>query len=353
MLNKIPPHNIEAEQSVLGSIILEPDCLLDVSDTLSAQDFYKETHRKIFNALLDVYQLEGKADIIAVSERLASMGELGAVGGNQYLASLAINTPSAANIKHHAKIVKDKATIRSISRFTAEMHEKSYSGEVQPLLLELEHGVIGLAETVKGKKSPKATDIIQSLNEQWALAKSGKQTFVPAPSAISDPVPGAFPGHMWLICGYTSAGKSTFLAQLMASFMRKGERPLIFSTEDSREEKMMKLIANLADVPQRLLLTGRFIDREAEVGEATDLLEMWDPIIYDDIWTPEEMRLKIKKHKLQDGVRIVALDYVQNLKGTGDFFVDMRHAATSLYATFREMGVTGIVHSKDLERAVP
>lgn len=154
------------------------------------------------------------------------------------------------------------------------------------------------------------------------------------------------PGHLWIIGGYTSTGKSTLLAQMIIDVCYEGARCIIFSLEDTQEDKAIKLLSNLAYTPQTKLMIGELEGIEKKVSEAMEKLKTFKLHIYSDAYGVDEMRLKIKKHKLQGGVDIVCIDFIQNIIGEGTLYERLSEAIIKLQKMAKDLEVTIIVISQ-------
>lgn len=343
----LPPQNLEAEQFVLSSILLDPDSLLLASDIIDSSDLYSEKHRQLFNACLDIYQSGERIDVVSLAERLKSKNQFEKIGAG-YLAMLAGLSPTSANVKFYAKIVKEKALLRKIKLWAKRLSSRADEGieDIKAFFGEMERDVIQLSQAVRESKSPLTGDILQTIFSEWQESKSGAKKYFPTDYKFNGVIPGFFPKHFWMIGGYTANGKSTLLNQIIIDGCVEGIRPLIFSLEDSREEKMLKLISNLSDVSQMKLILGDIAGHEKEINEATEMIKKWKPIIYDDVYSLEGIRLKSKKHKLQDNINLIAIDYVQNINDSGDLYRDMREASIQLDRMKKDLDVTVIALSQ-------
>ena len=345
-------HSVEAEQAVLGAILIRGDSLLKAADKIGLEDIYALKHRKIYSACLDVYSDGTPVDILTVADRLREKGELEDIGGIEYLAELANQVPTAANVGFYAEAVKKSSNIRHARAWALEIQKEAESGveDFPAWLGRMEEGLIELSESVREKKSPHAVDIINEISADWEKERAGDKTHIPCQvfSRFNSlgAIPGFYPGHLWVIGGYTSVGKSTFLAQLLTDACGDGAKVCIFSTEDGRKEKVMKMIGNLANVSQRRLIAAEIEGFEDRIDAATSAIGKRGLLTYDDIYTVDEIRLKAKKHKLQGGLDIVCLDYIQNLQGEGSIYERMSAAISKLYAMGKELGVTVIVLSQ-------
>jgi len=345
--DKLPPQDLEAEQAVLGAILCDPDCILIAADIITATDFYRATHGIIFNRCMDCYQ-DGGLDFVLLTQRLRTNGELDEIGGLAYLSQTANCTPTAANIAYHAKIVKEKSVLRKIIAWGHGINSKIHDGidNISSFLSDMEHGIIDISQLVTEKQKPQIVDIMRRINTTWEKEAQGEISHIPTSILIDKLVPRYCPGHYWLIAGYTSVGKSTYLAQTVVDVCEEGAKVLIFSVEDRQEDKALKLIANLSNVSQKRLIEGNFQNERSEVFNAQKQLKDWGVLIYDDIYTVDEIRLKTKKHKMQEGVDIVCIDFAQNLMGQGSQYEVLRYAAIMLQKMAKELEVTVILLSQ-------
>ncbi|MDH4231086.1 MAG: replicative DNA helicase [Nitrospirota bacterium] len=349
----ITNNTIEAEQNVLGSFLLNGESLLIASEIISAADFYKESHRYIFNACCDIFAASEEINILSLSEELSKKGQLEDAGGNSYLTFLATITPTAANVGYFARIVKDKATIRRVKILAANISQQA-DGPVESIpgwISEIERGLLDISSGIQEKKSPYAEGILQEVVTRWEEVDKGEKRFIETDSKLSDLIP-VFGPHFWILAGYTSNGKSALLNQILIDSIESGIRPLIFSLEDTREEKILKMISNLAGIPQKNLIIGDLQGKELKISKAIETIKTWRPIIYDNVYSLAEIRLKSRKHKLQDGINLIAIDYLQNVKNTGDLYADMRMTSLELDIMKKDLDCTIIGLSQITNEAV-
>lgn len=361
-LSKVMPQNLEAEQRALGAMLIDDDAVMRTTDIIRPEDFYAEKHIRIYNAILDCYQLEGKTDTVTVMERLRQKEEIESIGGATYLSYLFNVAVSASNVKRDALRIAEKALYRRVIHWTTELEGQAYIGveNMREWFAQIQFEFLSLASAVREKKSPRITDVLFDLETQWREFKTAKEKKYSAvtgkycevnllkPFNAESPIPYFMPGHLWMIGGYTSAGKSTTLAQLLCDVCLHGAKILVFSLEESRTTKAVKMIANITDIPQRYLLTGELSDHDKTLVErAREKMRKWNPIIYDDVRTLDEICLKTKKHVMQDGINILAVDYVQNIIGDGNsIYNDMRLVGPTLLDLSIELGITTIALSQ-------
>ena len=339
--------NIDAEKHVIASVILDQDCLLEVLDIIQPNDFNKTSHTKIINACLDIYQDGMKVDLISLTERLRIKGELEEIGGASYLSGLLTDIPISANIKHHAKIVKEKSLLRNINIFSKKIQNKSESGHsVKDIVNYIEKNVLQFSGDIDDQNnSPHIDDIIDEVKKNWEMISKGEKVYIPADFMFAEVLPQYMPGDIIMIGGYTSVGKSTLLAQMILDICEEGGKCLIFSTEDSKEDKVIKLISNIADIPQKYLMVGDLLSTD-KINDAINKIKRYNIKIYDDVDNIDDMRLKIKKHKIQEGVDIVAIDYIQNISGEGGIYEKLANACRKMQKFAKELNITCIVLSQ-------
>lgn len=297
----------------------------------------------IYVTLLDLYQLGEEISLISVFERLRAKSQLDSVGGEGYITSLAFELPTAANIAYHARLVHQKALLRRVEQWALKISEQSKNGieDVSQWLGEIESQLIDITTIAKGKKDPAASGILKEIKKYFNSVLNGESVYVPSPDFLEDPIPGFYP-HLWMIGGYTSKGKSSLLNQILVDALGNGGRALVFSVEESREEKMMRMISNIEDIPYKALMTGRITGYEERIRKAEKQILEWNPIIYSDVRNMDEIYLKTKKHVIQDKINIVMLDYVQNLLIKNTLYETMVDASVKLFAMTRDLGITVI-----------
>ena len=340
-------YNLQAEKSILGSILQKSDILLRTTDHITAQDFHDPRHRLIYDAVLDLYQLNEPIDIITVTQRLESKGEIDKVKAS-YIAELFIDISFIAPEKH-AEIIKQKSLLRKIKGWLGDQINKITDGadDIKELIKGIESNVMEISEEIKEKKQPDAISIVSDIHNDW---NSPNKKYIPISifeELTKEPaIPGFMPGHLYIIGGYTSVGKSTLLAQLAVDVCEQDKGVCIFSCEDSRQEKMIKIISNLSNVTQRKLIVNDIQGYESRIAEAEERIKNFKLFIYDNINTVEGIRLKIKKHKLQSQADVVFLDYIQNLSGSPNLYERMSNAILNLWNMAKELQVTMVVLSQ-------
>lgn len=342
-----PPQSIQAEEAVLGAILIEPNSLLRANEIIQHDDFYRTTNGKIFDAMHDLFELGDPIDVITVCERLKQKGYLEECGGESYIASLAFEIPTAANVAYNARIIKNKSILRKIGAWAADTYNLSRNGveNIGDFISTIEGHLIDIAASAKSKKDPSIRSIIDRLRQFRNRITNGEIIYTAVPDFLEDFVPGFYP-NFWIIGGYTGKGKSNFMNQIIVDGQGNGAKALIFTTEESADEKTNRMISNIGDISFKTLQKGNVTGYEERIEKAENVILKWDPIIYDDVRTTDEIYLLTRKHVIQDKINIVCLDYVQNLFIKNTLYETMVEASVKLFAMSRLLGITVIAVSQ-------
>lgn len=320
MAQKIPPQNLEAEQSILGSLMLEREAWDSIGDILNADDFYKPAHGKIYLAIQELQAKNLPVDLITVSNSLQSKGEMDMVGGSAYLAELVNRTISAANIVSYAKIVREKALLRKIIHQSSSLIEKAYDedfSDVESFLDQAEADFYKLGETKKTEGLMGAMEIVKSsvIKIEELFKRRSDVTGVPTGFTVLDKMTsGLQPGELTIIAARPSMGKTAFslnLAQHMA--LRHQKTVAYFSLEMSRDAVMMRILASEARINMKDIRSGRIPDNvwpklinvAGQVSESKLYIDETSGV------SPFEVRARARRLKAQMGLDIIIIDYLQ------------------------------------------
>lgn len=341
----------ESEQLLLAGMILHEDVLIDSIDNVSVEMFADEKHRLIFNAIIDCYRDEKAVDLVLLSDHLSQQGVLSMVGGVSYLTDLLAYPPMRSGVKPHAEKVKEGHLLRKMAEFGKNIQAQAeYGGDPKELLDLAESGLIEIFLETKEEKKADVGSILLEVQQEWELVKKEGVRGIKTPMqtlGMSNPIPYFVPGHLWMIGAPSSHGKSTFMMDLLKSAMNEMAAVMVFSLEDSRQEKVHTLIANIADVTKKKLVQGAFTpEEESAITLAKDLIKRYPLSIFDNVRTLDAIRLKVKKEKMKAEVDIVAIDFVQNLRGDPDIYRRMSAAALQLQDMADELHVCLIVLSQ-------
>ncbi len=360
-MQKLPPQSLEAERSVLGAVLLEGEAILKALELLEEEDFYREAHRKIFSAMVELFERQEAIDLVTVAEELQRRGQLEAVGGKQYLGSLAEETPTAANIWYYARIVKDRALQRALLNTTTEVASRVYEGQMESdeLLDFAERRIFQISDKrVKGsfvsmKEAIKDTfKMIESLYERTEAI-----TGVPSGFKDLDEYTSGFQkGDLIIVGGRPSTGKTAFglnIARHIA--VQMGEPVAIFSLEMSLRQVVLRMLCAEAMVDAHLVRKGLVKQNFQKLATAAGRL-MEAPLMIDDPSSLSvlEMRAKARRLKREHGLSLIVVDYLQLMRGRGRHEKreqEISEISRSLKALAKELDVPVLALSQ-LNRAV-
>ncbi len=364
-LQKLPPQNIEAEQMVLGAVLIENDSINKVIEILSPDDFYKDSHRRIFKVMLDMFETGDAIDLVTLSDALRGKTGLDAVGGASYLATLVSLVPTAANIKHHARIVREKAVLRQLIHSATDIITQSYEDSrtvvnIDELLDRAEKSIFEIAQGkirdsfVSMKSIVKDSfAIVERLYEKKEMVTGLATGFVDLDERTS----GFQASDLIIVAGRPSMGKTAFCLNIAAyTAIEKGKTVAIFSLEMSKEQLVLRMLGSESRVDAHKLRTGHLSERDWPplTNAAGKLTEA--PIFIDDTAAISvlETRAKARRLKADQGLDLVIVDYMQLMRGRGDEGSreqEISNISRSLKALAKELQVPVIALSQ-LNRAV-
>ncbi|MBC2582207.1 replicative DNA helicase [Clostridium sp. DJ247] len=318
------PHSIEAEQSVLGSMLIDKTSIAEAMEVLKTEDFYKDAHKVIFEAILDLFQKDIAVDIITLTESLKAKDKLEASGGITYISELSGSIISTANIQSYIKIVKDKSTLRKLIRASTKIIEESYNSQDDvPRAIDLaEKEIFNIADNRTASDFEPMSTVLERgfLEIERLFNNKGETTGVPSGfRELDDKTSGFQKGDMVLIAARPSMGKTTFALNL-AEFaaLRSGKSVAIFSLEMSKEQLAYKLLCSEAHVDMLKLRTGNLEDKDWEnIAKASGPLAAAKIYIDDTAGiSVMEMRSKCRRLKIEHGIDLIVIDYLQLMSGS-------------------------------------
>ncbi len=270
---RVPPHSIEAEQSVLGGLLLDNSAYDRIADFVSADDFYRFDHRIIFQHIVKLVNASRPADVITVNESLVSAGKGEEVGGLSYLNALAQNTPSAANIRRYAEIVRDRGVLRKLISVSDEIASGAFNPqgrEVKQMLDEAESKIFAIAEEgARGSQGfieiqPLLTQVVERIDELYNRDSSSDVTGVPTGMIDLDRMTsGLQPGDLIIVAGRPSMGKTAFSVNIGENVAIDTGLPVaIFSMEMGGTQLAMRMLGSVGRLDQHRLRTGRLNDED-------------------------------------------------------------------------------------------
>jgi replicative DNA helicase len=361
-LDKLPPQNIDAEQSVLGAILIDNSALMSTLELLSYEDFYKESHRKIFIGMTDLFDRNEPIDIVTLTDHLRKKNDLDVIGGPQYLTSLAMTIPTSANVRYHSKIVREKAMLRGLLRSVTDIARNVYDGELdaEELIDYAEKTVFDLSDKRIKVSFASLKDVIKDSFQMIEQLYDRKEMVTGVPTGfaqIDELTTGLQKSDLIIIGGRPSMGKTAFslnIAQHVGVHMK--EPVAIFSLEMSKEQLAFRMLCSEAMVDSNSIRKG-FIKKEdwhRLTNAAGNLASA--PIFIDDSagMTVLEMRAKARRLKAEHGLSLVIVDYLQLMRGRGNAErreQEISEISRSLKALAKELRVPVIALSQ-LNRGV-
>ncbi len=360
-LERLPPQNLDAEQAVLGSMLIEEEAVVQAAQLLEEPTFYTDTHRKIFAALLSLYKANVPVDLVTVTDELKKRNQLEDIGGASYLAMLTSVVPTAANAEHYCRIVKQKAILRDLIRASTQIASECYEGAGEPdLLLDRAETLIFDIASKKLKRDAVAMkDIIKSSIEMIDALYQRKGMITGLPTGfieLDQQLAGLQPSEFIVVAGRPAMGKSSFalcVAEHVALAQKVGVA--VFSLEMSKENVVQRMLCshariNAHNVRSGMLSTSDWPNLTKAAGKLSEA-----PIFIDD--SPSisvlELRAKARRLKSRHDIGLIILDYLQLMDETS--YSDNRQQevsviSRSLKALARELGVPVIAVSQ-LSRA--
>ncbi len=364
LIKRVMPHSIEAEQSVIGAMLMDKDAILSASEMICGQDFYQTAYGVIFDSMIELFN-EGKpVDLITLQERLKEKDVPPEITSLEFVKNLLTEVLTSANVKHHAQIVADKSMLRRLIKLNDEISNTCYAGK-EPLEAVLERTEKSVFELLQKRNSGDYVPIRQVvLNALDRIEKASKNkgTVTGVPTGFIDldyKLSGLQPADLILVAARPSMGKTAFvlnIAQYVA--FRKDKKAAVFSLEMSKEQLVNRLFSLESQVDAQALRTGNMKDSDWEkLIESAGIIGK-SKLIIDD--TPgisvSELRSKCRKYKLEHGLDLIIIDYLQLMSGSVGGRPESRQQeiseiSRSLKALARELNVPVIALSQ-LSRAV-
>lgn len=359
--SRMPPQNVDVEQSILGAILIDPDALIKVSDTLRSDDFYREDHRIIYEHMLKLFEKRKPIDLLTLTDALESAKQLSLIGGATYLATLTGMVNSSVHIVHHAEIVKNKAMLRKLISAGSKIVDLGYREEAESevVLDEAESALFNVSQThLKNNFVPIGSVLSESFDRIDELHKNkGALRGVPSGfKALDNLLGGLQKSDLIILAARPSMGKTT-LALNIAEYaaIKGGAKVGVFSLEQSKDQLVDRILCSQAGVDTWKLRTGNLNDDDfPRIGHAMGLLSE-APIFIDD--TPGlsalEVLTKSRRLRMEHGLDLIIIDYLQLMRGrtTESRTQEVSEISRALKGLARELEVPVIALSQ-LSRAV-
>ncbi len=361
----VPPQNLEAEQAVLGSLLIDKDAIVKVADILHPDDFYQDKHTTIYQAMLEVYEARDPIDLVTLTNRLEKNKQLDLVGGASYLSELLNTVPTASHVLSYAKTVREKATLRRLIKAASQIMELGYDerGNLSDLLDRSEQVLFSVSQHYLKEKFVPLKDILTEAFDRIDLLHKDKSKLRGIPTGfkgLDNLLAGMQPSDLIIIAARPSMGKSSLALNIAQHVAVKEKIPVgFFSLEMSKEQLVDRMLCAEAGIDLWKLRTGKLEDDDfPKLGHAMGVLSD-APFFIDDAANANVMEIRTKARRLQaeHGLGLIVIDYLQLMSG-GSRFLDsdnrvqeVSEISRGLKGIARELNIP-VVALSQLSRAV-
>lgn len=361
-MEKLPPQNVEAERSVLGSLLIDPDAILGIAAFLEADDFYRETHRLIYRAIFDLHERREPADFVTVSDELERQGQLAEVGGAAYLTELINTVPTSIHAEYYARIVERTAVLRRLIAAAGQIAGLAYEEdrELDEIVDRAETIIFGVAERRITRDLTPIRSILDDYYERvdYLFKHRGELIGIPTGLADLDKILGGFQrSDLVIIAGRPGMGKTSLALSIALQAAHKWHKRIaVFSLEMSDEQLVQRLVSAETGIDSQRLRLGEIHEEEWPLfAQATGRLSEM-PIYIDDTPALSVMQIRAKTRRLhaEYGLDMVIIDYLQLMQGDGrseNRVQEISNISRGLKALARELNLP-VVALSQLSRAV-
>lgn len=324
--DRIPPHNLEAEQSLLGSLLIDQEAIIKIADMVRAEDFYKDAHRVMFETIVELFERHEPIDLLTVSNRLEERGKLNEIGGRSAVAELGNSVATSGNVAHYAKIVQKKATLRRILKAATKISDMGFNEEedTEVILDQAEQTLFNVSSNfLKNTFTPIRSVLSDAFERIDELHRErGKLRGIPTGfTELDNVLAGLQKSDLVILAARPSVGKTSLALDISRNVAVKTKKPVgIFSLEMSKEQLVDRMICAEANIDLWRLRTGRLSDRDDEfprIGAALGVLAE-APVFIDDSagCTVLEIRTKARRLQAEHGeLGLIVIDYLQLMEG--------------------------------------
>ncbi len=360
IIARVPPNDVQAEQAVLGLMLVDKDAVLTVIEMLKPSDFYKPEHEEIYAAILDLYEASKAIDLLTLKEQLRLRGKYDIINGFEYLVSLTSPMYSVANVEYYAEIVREKSTLRKLIKSANIISQESYDAKEDAI-------------TITEKAEKEIFNIIQHKENSYALIKdvlvdtfdnleklaSQEEGIIGIPSGFADldsKTLGFLPGQLVIVAARPAMGKSAFALNILTNAAIKSNKSVVyFSLEMGKEELVNRILSAEAMVDSSKIRSGKLEDEDwISLTNASGTLSEAKIILDDSAgFSPIELRARCRKLKMEYDIGLVVIDYLQLMdssKNNASRQADISEISRSLKVLAREIGVP-IIALSQLSRA--
>jgi len=323
--HRIPPQNLEAEQSLLGSLLIDKEAMIRVADKVQPEDFYSESNRLIFDTMIDLYDRHDPIDVLALGNRLEEKGKLQQVGGRAYLVELSNMVPTSAHVVHYSEIVQKKATLRRLLDASAQITRLGYEEEadIENTLDEAERTLFGVSQKFLKNTFTSIRSVLSGAFDRIDELHKNKGSLRGLPTGykeLDNLLAGMQKSDLIILAARPSVGKTSFALDIARNVASKAKASVgLFSLEMSKEQLVDRMICAHAGIDLWKLRTGRLSENDEDfprIGQALGTLSE-SRIFIDDSATLNVMQLRTKARRLQSehGLDMIIIDYLQLMEG--------------------------------------
>lgn len=363
--DRIPPQNLEIEQSLLGSLLIDKDAVIKIADIISSTDFYKDSHGLVYETIKELYEKREPIDILSLGNRLAEKNQLESIGGRSYLISLANTVPTSSHVEHYAKVVQGKSTLRRLIKAASEIVQLGYkeTESIDTLLDDAEQRLFTVSQKYLKRTFIPITDVLTETFDRIDELHRGAGKIRGVPTHFSDLdnlLAGLQKSDLIILAARPSVGKTTFALDIARNIAVKGKESVgIFSLEMSKEQLVDRLLCSEAGVDLWKMRTGKLSDQGdnddfTKINHAMGRLSE-AKIYIDDSANSNIMEIRTKARRLQSehGLGLIVVDYLQLMEGRGreNRVQEVSEISRNLKAIARELNVPVLALSQ-LSRSV-
>ena len=360
IIARVPPNDVQAEQAVLGLMLVDKDAVLTVIEILKPDDFYKAEHEEIYAAILDLYEASKAIDLLTLKEQLRLRGKYDVINGFEYLVSLTSPMYSVSNVEYYAKIVQEKSILRKLIKSANKISKDSYEAKEDAISIteQAEKEIFNIIQHKENSYALIKEVLVDTFDNLEKLA-SQEQGVIGIPSGFVDldnKTLGFLPGQLIIVAARPAMGKSAFALNILSNAALKSNRAVVyFSLEMAKEELVNRILASEAMVDSNKIRSGKLEDEDwISLTNASGVLSEAKIILDDSAgFSPIELRARCRKLKMEHDIGLVVIDYLQLMdasKSNVSRQADISEISRSLKVLAREIGVP-IIALSQLSRA--
>lgn len=324
-IGRIPPHSVESEQSILGSILLDKEAIITVTETIKPEDFYKEAHKIIYECMMKLNNKNEPIDLITLTEELKKQGHLEDIGGISYITSLSTIVPTTSNVKYYADIVKEKSVLRKLIRVSNDILNLGYDSSIklEDILEKAEKQIFDISQEKSSEDFQTINSVLMDTYDTIEKLYTNKEDITGITTGFDDlnkKTNGLQRTDLLLVAARPAMGKTAFSLNLVQNAALKGDASVaVFSLEMSKEQLVQRMLSAQSHVELKKIKTGNLDENDwPRIIDAMSVLSNAN-IYIDD--TPGikigELRSKCRKLKIEKGLDLILIDYLQLMEGDG------------------------------------